>query len=76
VLSEVVMIGLFGISIGGMAAIALSGLARGLVFGLDVHDPRFEIEAAAVLLAVAFCAAAIPARRAAKLDPMRALRAE
>ncbi len=76
VLSEVMLVAGFGITLGGLAAVSLSGLVRGLVFGLDVRDPRFELAAAAVLLIVAFSAAAIPARRAAMLDPMRALRAE
>jgi cell division protein FtsX len=74
VLSEVVIITTLGACLGGVAAITMAGLVRGLVFGLNVDDPRFELTAAAVLVAVALLAAAIPVRRAATLDPMQALR--
>lgn len=76
VLSEFVLVALFGLSIGGVSAIVLTKFVRGLVFGIEVNDPRVELAAAAILAMVALLAAVIPARRAAQLDPMHALRAE
>ncbi|SPE39087.1 hypothetical protein SBA3_3030006 [Candidatus Sulfopaludibacter sp. SbA3] len=74
VLRQVALICGAGLVFGAAGALALSRLVKGMVFGLRSNDPRLEFAAAAVLLLVAFCAAAIPARRAASLDPMAALR--
>jgi predicted permease len=46
------------------------------LFGVKPYDPRILLITAAVLAFAAFLAAVIPARRAATLDPMRALRTE
>lgn len=76
VLSEAAIIGCGGLLIGGFAALMLSRLVRGLVFGIRADDFRFELAAAMILALTAFLAAAIPARRASRLEPMRALRSE
>jgi putative ABC transport system permease protein len=47
-----------------------------LVFGVPVRDPATFSIVAVVLTAVAFAACIIPARRAARVDPMVALREE
>jgi len=57
-------------------ALALSGLLKGLLFGIQPTDVLTYVAVALVLASVAMAAAWIPARRAAKLDPMNALRAE
>jgi predicted permease len=66
----------FGMLLG---VIASSGLARslsGLLFGVTYGDPITFVGTAAVLIAVATLAGYVPARRAARIDPMIALRAD
>jgi len=78
-----------GLVVGHGARLALSGLALGLagalvasralasmLFGVGVRDVATFIAAAATLLAVALVASYLPARRAARVDPMVALRTE
>jgi predicted permease len=76
VLREVAMLCFCGLTIGTVAALGLSRLVEGMVFGLKAGDPRVEAGAAVILIAVAVVAAWFPARRAARLDPMAALRSE
>ena len=68
------------IALGTVAGISCSLLGarwvRALLFGITPTDPATLTVAAGVLVAVAICAAYIPARRAAKVDPMVALRYE
>jgi len=64
-------------SVAGMACLlALSHWLRALLFGIEPADPRTLAVAALALLALGLFAAYIPARRAAKIDPMVALRYE
>jgi len=65
-----------GIGVGLAAALATSRLLRSLLYGVGAVDPVSYVGAAAILLAVAALAAWIPARRAARIDPMEALRYE
>ena len=76
VLREVALLCAAGLTIGAVAALALARLVEGMVFGLKAGDPRVEAGAAVILAAVAVVAAWFPARRAARLDPMAALRNE
>jgi putative ABC transport system permease protein len=65
-----------GGAIGLLAALGLARAVASLLFGVKPLDPLSIGGAVAVLLAVAAAAAWVPARRAAAVDPMDALRAE
>jgi predicted permease len=65
-----------GLLIGAVAAAALSRLAAGLLFGVAPTDAATYGGVAALLLLMALGAAWLPARRAANVDPITALRAE
>src|SRR5205085_2603863 len=62
------------VGIGG--ALALSGLLKGMLFGIGPRDAATFIGAPLILAAVALLAAYVPARRAARMEPMQGLRAE
>ncbi len=65
-----------GTTAGLAGALLLSGAMKGLLFGIGPRDPLSFVVAPAVLIAVALLAAYIPARRAARISPVEALRAE
>jgi putative ABC transport system permease protein len=65
-----------GAAAGLAAALALSGLLKSLLFGIGPRDPLTFIVAPAIFVAVALVAAYVPARRAARVSPMEALRTE
>lgn len=76
VLGEVSAIALIGAIFGIAAALASSRLVTSLVFGLKPNNPAIVLTAAGILLAMALGAGIMPARRAARLEPMEALRHE
>lgn len=65
-----------GVAAGGVAMWYAGAAARAFLYRLEPTDPRALGAAAAALLIVALCAAIGPARRAARVDPMVALRVE
>jgi putative ABC transport system permease protein len=65
-----------GIALGVAASLALSSLLRSLLFDVKPTDPVTYLAAAVVFALVALLACYIPARRAAKVDPLVALRYE
>ena len=67
---------LLGMSIGVVGALALARVMSSLVYGVKPTDPLTFLSVAAVLAIVALFASLIPAYRAAKVDPMVALRYE
>ncbi|HEX5435896.1 MAG TPA: FtsX-like permease family protein [Gemmatimonadaceae bacterium] len=76
VLGHSVRVTLIGVGVGCVVAVAAGTLIASLLYDTSVHDPLVFGAVAAVLLAVAVLASVIPARRATRVDPMDALRAE
>jgi predicted permease len=76
VLKDVMRLVLAGIAIGIPAALAASRLVSGMVYGVDPNDPLTMTAACCTLVAAAAVAAWVPARRASRIDPISALRAE
>ena len=65
-----------GSAAGLVAALALSGVLRKMLYGVDAADPATFAIVIAATLAICMAACAIPARRAARVDPLVALRYE
>jgi predicted permease len=65
-----------GVAAGCILALAAGRFLESLLIGVSAHDPVTLIAVTATLFAVAAAAAAFPARRAARVDPIDALRAE
>jgi ABC-type antimicrobial peptide transport system permease subunit len=76
VLREGLRMTLTGVAIGLAAALALSRVMAGYVYGIKSTDPLTFAAAALLLMLAALAACYIPARRAMHVDPMRALRIE
>jgi len=70
-----VLVGI-GAVVGLAGALALSRVVRGLLFGVTASDPLTYVGVALLLFAVALVAMLLPARRAAAVDPVVALRQE
>jgi predicted permease len=69
-------VALTGIVVGLAAAFALTRLMRTLLFGTEAADPLTFAAIALLLGAIALVASYVPARRAARIDPMISLRSE
>ncbi|HEX3744842.1 MAG TPA: ABC transporter permease [Bryobacteraceae bacterium] len=67
---------LLGTVAGALGALVLTQWMQSLVFGMSATDPLTFAAVAALLLVVAAIACYVPARRASRMDPIRALRAE
>jgi putative ABC transport system permease protein len=76
ILKQVGKMVLIGGIIGIAGAIALGRFARSLLFELSGTDPAVIVTSVIVLTAVAFAAGYVPALRASRIEPMRALRYE
>ena len=76
VVRQGVQLTLAGIGLGVVGAVVLTGYLRALLYEVSPTDPVAFAAMAALLFAVALAASYVPARRAAKVDPMTALRSE
>jgi ABC-type antimicrobial peptide transport system permease subunit len=76
VLAEGLKLSAWGIGAGLLAAVPAGLLLRGLLFGVSAADPATLAAICGVLAASALAASWAPARRAARLEPSRVLRAE
>jgi ABC-type antimicrobial peptide transport system permease subunit len=65
-----------GVAIGLVGAIAATRVMRSLLFGVSPTDPLTLVAVSLVLLALAMFASYVPARRATRVDPVEALRAD
>ena len=67
---------MIGLALGFAAALAVSRLLTGLLFGINATDPLTFLAVALLLTLVAMAACYIPARRAMRVDPIVALKYE
>jgi putative ABC transport system permease protein len=70
------VLGAVGIAVGGAAAVPLRTFITNLLFQTDDHDPVAYATAAALLISVSCVASLLPAWRALRGDPVKALRHE
>jgi len=65
-----------GVALGLVGAYWLTRLMTGLLVGVSAVDPATYVAVSTTLTAIALLASYLPARRAAHIDPIQALRAE
>jgi putative ABC transport system permease protein len=74
ILGEVAVVVAVGLAVGAVAAIGVTRLVTSLLYSIEPGEPAVYLSAAAILAAVALGAGLIPAWRAARVDPLEALR--
>jgi len=76
ILREGLSIVLLGVALGLVASLGVSRVMAGYVYGIRATDPLTYAAAATLLILVALGACYLPARRAMRVEPMKALRME
>jgi predicted permease len=76
VVTEGMKLALPGLLLGAAGALALGRILSSLIYGISAHDPVTFAAVATLLAVVALLASLIPALRAARIEPIRALRDE
>src|SRR5262249_17159709 len=73
---QAVRLCILGVAVRTVPGLGLTQVMESLLYGVSAHDPRVFVVTPVVLIAVALVAAAVPARRATRVDPLLALRCE
>jgi putative ABC transport system permease protein len=76
VIGQVAVLICAGVAVGVAASLALGSVMQTLLYEVSPRDPMTMTSIAALLAGVAIVASAVPARRATRVDPLVALRAE
>jgi predicted permease len=76
VVRQALLLAAVGVGIGTVGALAATSLIRSQLYEVSPADPVTYVAIAAAVLGVALLAALVPARRATRIDPMAAMRAE
>jgi ABC-type antimicrobial peptide transport system permease subunit len=74
IVMESLVLALVGCIVGALGLAAVSRLARSILFGIAPHDPLTLGTTAAVLLTAVLAASWLPARHAARISPVSAMR--
>ncbi len=74
IVRQAIAIAAIGLAIGAVASLWMAGALRTFLYGVTPHDTVSFAAVAALLLAVALAASIVPARRAARVDPVQVLR--
>ena len=74
IVMESLTLALVGCVLGALGVAAVSQLARSVLFGIAPQDPLTLVTTAAVLFTVVLAASWLPARRAARINPVAAMR--
>ncbi len=76
VLRQGMLLAVIGVAVGVAVALPVARMVASLLYGVSATDPLTYVGITLLLMAVALLACYLPARRATRIDPLIALRAE